>query len=222
MSLAGRVASHKPQPILIREGGFGGADGLAVYITTHQFTHVVDATHPFAAKMSENAIAACRISGVPLVALTRAPWTEVSGDHWTHVPDIAAAAANLGGERRRVLLAIGRMHLDQFFDTQQHFYLLRLVDEPPQPLPFRDHHTLIARGPFDLAADIALLRDHEIDLVVSKNAGGTGAYAKIEAARSLGIDVVMIQRPKITDRPERHSVTAVLNWLKGHETDLGV
>lgn len=222
MSLAGRVATHKPQPIPVREGGFGGSDGLADYIRHKGFTHVVDATHPFAAQMSENAIAACASAGTELTAFTRAAWSQVSGDRWTHVPSIEAANAALSGDGRRVLLAIGRMHLNQFFDTPQHFYLLRLVDEPTAPLPFPDHAVIVARGPFDLDADLALLRDHNIDLVVSKNAGGSGSYAKIEAARQLGIDVVMIQRPEITPRRELHTVEAVMKWVQGHTSDLGV
>jgi len=222
MSMAGRVARHKPQPIPVREGGFGGAYGLADYIQRHNISHVVDATHPFAAQMSENAIAACQSSGAQLVAFTRAAWTEVAGDRWTHVPDLKAASATLDRSSRRVFLAIGRMHLEQFSDKTQHFYLLRLVDKPTEPLAFADHKVIVARGPFDPDADLSLLHDHDIDLVVSKNAGGSGAYAKIEAARKLGIEVVMIQRPKITPRHEVHSAEAVMTWLKGHKTDLGV
>jgi len=222
LSFAGRVERTKPQPIPIRVGGFGGVQGLAEYLRAHRVTHLIDATHPFAAQMSRNALQAAALAGVPMAALTRAPWQRQPGDRWTEVPDIAGAVAALHGPARRVMLAVGRMHLAEFAPNPQHFYLLRLVDPVDGDLPFPNVHALIDRGPFSYDSDLALLRDHRIDLVVSKNAGGTGARAKIDAARDLGLKVLMIQRPELPQREEVHSAEDAMAWLAAHPTDRGV
>lgn len=221
VSFAGRVERPKRQPLPQRIGGFGGVEGLRTYLEAHRITHVVDATHPFAAKMSRNAVEACAQAQVPLIALTRTPWMPQAGDNWIRVPDIAGAVAALDRAPARVMLAVGRMHLQDFAPNPQHFYLLRLVDPPASPPPFPDHHVVVSRGPFTHDDDLALMQAHGIDLVVSKNAGGTGAYAKISAARALGLPVVMIDRPTIPPRAEADSVAQVMAWL-GHDTDLGV
>lgn len=215
--MAGRVARPAAQALPLRQGGFGGPEGLAAHIRAGGFSHVVDATHPFAARISANAVAACAAAGAPLLALTRAPWAPVQEDRWIHVPDIAGAAHALAQMApRRVLLAVGRMHLDAFAAAApRHFHLLRLVDAPRTPPRFPDHHVVVARGPFEADGDAALLRAHRIDLVVSKNSGGGGAFAKIEAARRLGLPVLMIDRPEIPKRAETHAVSAVMEWL-GH------
>lgn len=219
LSYAGRVESPRAQPIPTRTGGFGGAEGLARFLTDQGFTRLVDATHPFAAQMSRNAVQAAALASVPLIALEREAWQPVAGDRWLRVADIAGAAAALPDAPARVFLAIGRMHLDQFAGAPQHHYLLRLVDQP-SGLPLPDAHAIIARGPFGLADDLALLRDHRISHIVAKNAGGDGARAKIDAARELGLPVIMIDRPALPYRRIARSVDEVMAWL--HATDLGV
>ncbi|MBE0453091.1 cobalt-precorrin-6A reductase [Roseovarius autotrophicus] len=220
LSYAGRVARLRSQPVPVRVGGFGGVAGLTDHLRRERVTHLVDATHPFAATMSGNAIAACAATGVPLLALTRPAWQPEQGDDWRHMPDIPAAVAALAGPPRRVMLAIGRMHLDAFAAQPQHSYLLRLVDPPEVAPPLPDCHVIVDRGPFTVAGDTALMRAHGIDLIVSKNAGGSGAEAKLAAARALGLPVMMIGRPPLPDRAEVHSVDEVLRWL--HGADLGV
>ncbi|MFV0513220.1 MAG: cobalt-precorrin-6A reductase [Jhaorihella sp.] len=222
LSLAGRVARPKRQPLPLRVGGFGGESGLTRYLKSEAITHVIDATHPFAAQMSRNAIAACAEADVPLVALTRAPWQAQDGDRWTHVHDMAGAVAALDRPRARVLLAVGRMHLAEFTPNPQHHYVLRLIDPPETPLPFPDCTVTIDRGPFTTRGDTALMKDHRIDLVVSKNSGGSGAVSKITAARSLGLPVIMIDRPDMPPRNEVHDTDAALSWLASHGIDLGV
>jgi len=222
LSLAGRVARPKRQPLPLRVGGFGGVEGLARFLQAQGISHVIDATHPFAAQMSRNAIAACAQAGVPLVALGRAPWQAGPGDIWQHVPDIDGAVAALDRPACRVMLAVGRMHLAAFAPNPQHHYLLRLVDPPEGPLPLPDATVLVDRGPFTVEGDRALMMDHRIDLVVSKNSGGTGAVAKITAARDLGLPVIMIDRPALPERHEVHEVEAVFDWLSHHGADLGV
>lgn len=222
LSLAGRVARPKAQALPVRVGGFGGIDGLAEYLRSHDITHVIDATHPFAAQMSHHAARACAGLGLPMMALTRAPWRAGPGDNWQTVPDIAGAVAALNRPVARVMLAVGRMHLGDFAPNAQHHYLLRLVDPPEADLPLPNATVIVDRGPFSVEADRALMTDHKIDLVVSKNAGGTGAVAKIIAARDLGLPVIMIDRPALPDRPETHDADAALGWLRAHGVDLGV
>lgn len=222
VSYAGRVANPAPLPLPRRIGGFGGVAGLAAYLRAERITHLVDATHPFAAQMSANAVAASAETGVPLLALTRPPWAEEPGDRWTRVPDIAAAVSALSGAPRRVMLAVGRMHLAEFAANPQHDYLLRLVDQPESPPPFPRHRVIVDRGPFTEAGDRALMEEHGIDLIVSKNAGGVGAAAKIAAARALGLPVLMIDRPHIPPRREARTVDEAMDWLAHARTDLGV
>jgi precorrin-6A/cobalt-precorrin-6A reductase len=214
-SYAGRTEAPMGQPIHMRVGGFGGVAGLRAYLKAEGISHVIDATHPFAAQMSGNAVAACTAEAVPLIALERAPWVAGEGDRWTRVADIPAAVAALAGPPKRVFLAIGRQHLEPFAAQGQHRYLLRLVDAPSGPLPLPLADVVVARGPFDLGGDSALLRTHGIEVVVAKNAGGKGAVAKIAAARALGLPVVMIDRPVLPARKVVGSVADVMGWLVG-------
>ena len=222
VSLAGRVERPLRQPLPQRVGGFGGVDGLVSYLRDQRITHVIDATHPFAVQMSRNAVAACARLGTPLVALTRPSWQALPGDNWTNVPDIEGVVTALDGPPMRIMLAIGRMHLTAFAPNPQHLYLLRLVDPPKAPLPLPNTEIIIDRGPFTDAADRALMERHRIDVVVSKNSGGTGAYAKIAAVRGLRLPVIMIDRPPQPARAELHDITAVFDWLAHAGTDLGV
>lgn len=221
LSYAGRVADPKPQPIPVRVGGFGGVDGLAAYLRGQGITHLIDATHPFAAQMRANAAAAAQRSGVAHLMLTRPAWMPGDGDRWQRVADIPAAVAALAGPARSVMLALGRMHVEAFAAQPQHRYLLRFVDAPETAPSLPRHHLVVDRGPFEVAGDLALMRAHGIDLLVCKNAGGTGAMAKLVAARTLGVPVLMIDRPPMSGGAEVHEVAAVLRWL-GHDADLGV
>ena len=222
LSYAGRVERLKQQPIPSRIGGFGGIAGLEEYLAAHKITHVIDATHPFAAQMSHNAAVACRNTATRLLGLTRPAWSADSGDRWHHVANIPAAVTALAGPPKRVMLAIGRMHLAAFIPCPQHRYLLRLVDAPDVPPPFPDHHLVVSRGPFTVNADMALMQTHRVELIVAKNSGGSGAQAKILAARQLGLPVLMIDRPVLPQRDEVGSVAAVFDWLAHSETDRGV
>ncbi|RJF68354.1 cobalt-precorrin-6A reductase [Rhodopseudomonas palustris] len=218
LSFAGRTEAPKLPPILSRIGGFGGVAGLVDYLRAERIDRVVDATHPFAAQMSRNAVEACAAARVPLLALERAPWQAQRGDCWTEVDDLPAAAAALGAAPRRVFLGIGRQNLDLFAKAPQHSYLVRLVDPPRGRLPLQQVEIVIARGPFDRASDRALLEAHRVDIVVAKNAGGDAAVAKIEAARDLGLPVVMVRRPAIPPRRTVSSVAEVMDWLAHDST----
>ncbi|WP_426034004.1 cobalt-precorrin-6A reductase [Cypionkella sp. TWP1-2-1b2] len=217
-SYAGRTDSPVAQPLPTRIGGFGGIDGLVEYLRAERIGAVVDATHPFAAQMSRNAVEACGRVGVPLLGLQRAAWVAAAGDNWVHVGSMEAAVDALPDAQARVFLAIGKQNLG-CFAAKQHHYLLRLVDAPAvAPLP--DCTVVLARGPFEVESDKALLMQHNISHIVAKNAGGAGAEAKLIAARALGIPVVMIERPALPAREVAASVAEVMGWLS--HADLGV
>lgn len=219
-SYGGRTAAPAEQPLPTRIGGFGGVSGLADYLRREGITHVVDATHPFAAGMSRNAIAACAQTGTPLIALERAPWSETSGDRWIEVADIVSAVAALPDSRTSVFLAIGRQHIAPFSAKPQHAYTLRFVDPPEQALPLPDADVIVSRGPFTLEGELEMMRARRIEWIVGRNSGGAGARAKLDAARTLGLPVIMIMRPLLPARPRVESVSQVMEWL-GHRTCLG-
>lgn len=212
-SYAGRVASPKAQPLPTRVGGFGGVAGLVQYLQEHNITHVVDATHPFAAQMSWNAFEACQQVGTDLVALTRPAWQAQAGDQWRHVAGIDGAVEALAGEAKRVLLALGKLNVPAFAAQPQHHYVLRLVDQLEAPPALPNHTIVVARGPFDVAGDRALMLEHGTELLVCKNAGGIGAEAKLAAARDLGVPVIMIERPNLPPRTEVATADAVMEWV---------
>ena len=200
----------------MRVGGFGGVQGLVDYLSAHHITHVIDATHPFAAQMSANAIAACARLNLPLLSMERPAWQAQPGDQWQHVPDMAAAAQALSRSLKRVFLAIGRKQLAAFAGLDdQHQFVLRVIDQEggALPLPASSYELIVARGPFRLADELALLRQYRVDCIVSKNAGGADTYAKIEAARQLGIPVIMVDRPALAPRTQCQSPQQAMEWL---------
>lgn len=193
-SLAGRTKSPAAIAGDVRTGGFGGADGLAHWIAQNQVDLVIDATHPFAARISANAREAADRTGVPLLAFERPAWTPVAGDDWTDAATVADAAALIGADPKRVFLAVGRQEVEPFDAFWQHVYVVRSV-EPIEDRLLPGATRLLDRGPFDEAAERRLLEDHRIDVIVAKNSGGDATYGKIAAARALGLPVVMVRRP---------------------------
>lgn len=218
-SYGGRTRAPADQPLPTRTGGFGGVSGLADTIRREGITHVVDATHAFAAEMSRNAVAACEETGASLIALERAPWAKTPGDRWIDVVDVNAAVAALPEAPANVFLAIGRQHIAPFATRPQHAYTLRFVDPPEAPLPFAAD-VIVSRGPFTIDRELDIMRTRGIAWIVARNSGGDGARAKIDAARMLGLPVIMISRPKLPERRRVESVAEVMQWL-GHSTRLG-
>lgn len=196
-SLAGRVRDPRLPEGEVRVGGFGGADGLRAWLSDHAIDRVVDATHPFAAAIGANASRAATAAGVPLLRLLRPAWTAGSGDHWLPVTDLNAAARTVGTGYARVFLTIGRQGVGAFAGLTEPWFLIRAIDPPTASVPPR-HELLLARGPFSVADEIALLSRHAIDVLVTKNSGGDQTEAKLDAARELGIPVVMIDRPPVS------------------------
>jgi len=213
LSLAGRTRAPAPGPARLRIGGFGGAAGLAAYIRDEKIDLLVDATHPFAASMSANARAAADAAGTELLRLARPGWTAQEGDRWTVVPDADAAAEAVTASARRVFLTVGINELGRFERCRDVFFLIRLIEPPAVPPAFPDHRLVLDRGPFAIADEARLMRGHRIDTLVSKNSGGGATRAKLDAARELGIRVVMIDRPPEPARRCVDSVAAALDWI---------
>ena len=213
LSLAGRTSEPLPQPVPVRSGGFGGADGLAAYLRAERIAALIDATHPYAAVISANAARAAEIAQVPLLALRRAAWKKQAGDNWTEVATVGDAVEAIGETPRRVFLTLGRKELAPFAAAPQHAYLVRSVDPVDPPLDVPQASYLTARGPFTEEADRALLETHAIEIVVAKNSGGAATNAKIAAARALGIPVIMLARPALPEVATATTVEEVLAWL---------
>ncbi|GBQ55640.1 cobalt-precorrin-6A reductase [Komagataeibacter swingsii] len=214
VSLAGATRAPVLPRLAVRIGGFGGVDGLRDWLVAHRTDAVIDATHPFAVRMSGNAAQACARAGVALLRVERPGWTPVEGDRWIRVDDMQAAARALGTTPRRVLLTVGRKDLLPFHHAGGHDWLLRSVDRPDASLLPPGARVLQARGPFDVAAEEALLRDERIDVVITKNSGGAATYAKLAAARALGLPVIMVDRPPVAAAPTVADATAAMAWLE--------
>lgn len=193
-SLAGRTLNPIVPDGDVRTGGFGGAEGLARWLTENHVALLIDATHPFAARISANAQAAAQRTGIDFLILDRPAWTPVAGDNWTEVDTMADAASALGATSRRVFLAIGRQEVAPFDAFRQHAYIVRSV-EPIETGLLTGATLLLDRGPFNEAAERRLLEEHHIDVLVTKNSGGKATYGKIAAARALGLPVIMVRRP---------------------------
>ncbi|WP_105440101.1 cobalt-precorrin-6A reductase [Neorhizobium sp. T25_13] len=213
LSLAGRTRAPAEQPVPVRVGGFGGAEGLAAYLRQKGISILIDATHPYAAQISRNAAKAAEISGVPLVALRRSAWQRQPGDRWIEVDGVADAVNALGEVPRKAFLTLGRQELLPFEAASRHHYLVRSVDPVEPPLSVPNAVYLTARGPFGQADEAQLLQDHGIEVIVAKNSGGPASYGKIAAARELGIDVVLIRRPDLPEVPSVETVEEMLAWL---------
>ncbi|KQP32289.1 cobalt-precorrin-6A reductase [Methylobacterium sp. Leaf100] len=211
LSLAGRTSAPKVEPVPMRVGGFGGAEGLAAWIAANRITHVIDATHPFAARMGANAAEACARTGTPLLAIRRPAWDSVPGDRWEEVATMEAAATALGPVPRRVFLTVGRQEIGAFAGAPRHTYVVRAVESVSLDVPHLT--TIAARGPFAEADEAAFMRDQNIEILVSKNSGGPATYGKIAAARDLGVRVIMVVRPPKPDVPSVTDVSGALVWL---------
>ena len=210
-SLAGRVADPLLPPGEVRMGGFGGAVGLAAWLQEHPVAAVVDATHPFASGMTTNAAEACARTGVPLLRLQRPGWTPGPGDDWRHVDSLAGAAEAVAAFGH-VFVTTGRQGLAAFAGLTAHC-VVRSVDPPDPPLPPRTT-VVLARGPFTVEEERALMTEHGIDVVVSKDSGGHMTEAKLAAARELGIPVVLVRRPPVpAGVPVVASVEDAREWV---------
>lgn len=197
-SLAGRTAEPEPVAGRVRTGGFSGggrngAEGLASWLTENGFTRLIDATHPFAKQISANAEAAARLTGITFERRTRRPWQKQPGDTWIEVGSLEEARDAIPAGAS-VLLALGSQHIAPFAERSDVHFVIRMVDLPTDPLPFANHELVLGKPPSGAAEERTLLERYGITHIVCRNSGGSGAYAKIEAARKLGLPVIMIRR----------------------------
>jgi precorrin-6A/cobalt-precorrin-6A reductase len=218
LSMAGRTRAPIAPPVPFRVGGFGGVTGLAAYLRQESVAALIDATHPFASRIKANAAEAAALAGVPRVAVLRPGWAMQAGDRWIDVTSMEEAAAALGTKPRRAFLTVGQQELAPF--GPPHHYLLRSVDPPPNPPAGAT--IITARGPFNAADDRALMVAHGIDILVTKNSGGEAVAGKLEAARVLGIPVVMVARPLPPLPPLVPDAGAALDWLHAQAALRGV
>ncbi|MEA5488315.1 MULTISPECIES: cobalt-precorrin-6A reductase [Pseudanabaena] len=214
-SLAGRT--KKPAALVgqVRIGGFGGAEGLARYIQDYSIDVLIDATHPCAGQITINGAIASHSVNIPYLMLTRPQWKKINGDNWIEVESVEAAARSIPESVNRVFITSGRQQLEPFLQrshiSPHIWYLMRSIDPPELELP--NSKVLLDRGPFSLEQERQLLRDYRIQAIVSKNSGGNATYAKIVAARELGIPIIMVQRPAMPEGEKVTSIEAAIAWL---------
>lgn len=211
-SLAGRVDAVAERPGRLRIGGFGGVDGLTRYLVEHAIDVLIDATHPFADVISAHAAEACRRVSLPRLMLVRPEWTPEPGDDWHRVPGFADAAAWVGSAATSVFLATGPGQVSAFAHLDAVRFLVRLFETPRAPLPLPSVRVVIARPPFTVAGERALMRKHRIDALVVKQSGGP-TVAKLTAARQLGVPVVIMGRPSMPAGDRVETVAEALDWL---------
>jgi len=216
-SLAGRTAQPRLPAGEVRIGSFGGVQGLIDFLSANAIDLVVDASHPFAARISSNAAKACQLSNVTLLVLERPQWSPVAGDRWYEVQDMGSAASLSAELGRRLFLTVGRQDLAQFAAFPRVWFLIRSIEMPDPPLPLQ-HEILLRRGPFDPREEMTLLQEHRIDVLVSKNSGGSATYSKIVAARELGIPVVLVKRPLQPVACCVSSTSDVLAWISNFKS----
>ncbi|KUO19260.1 cobalt-precorrin-6A reductase [Streptomyces dysideae] len=212
-SLAGRVSRPGALAGDVRVGGFGGAQGLADWLRKERVDALVDATHPFAESITANAARAAAATGVPSVVLRRPGWRPEPGDRWHPVPSLDLAADLLPLLGRRVFLTTGRLGLAAFAHLSDLHFVVRSVEPPEPPLPPYTE-VLLARGPFTVADESALLGEHRIDVLVTKDSGGEATAAKLAAARQLILPVVLVQRPPLPEGVDTvPDAAGALEWL---------
>ncbi|MBD2436368.1 cobalt-precorrin-6A reductase [Nostoc sp. FACHB-110] len=213
-SLAGRTREPSVPSGNVRIGGFGGVAGLVAYLRQMQIDVLIDATHPFANQISFNAAAAANEVGIPRLMLIRPPWEKIEGDRWIEVDSNTIAAAVLPNQAKRVFLTVGRQELAAFASLKEIWFLMRMIDPPGEDALVPPGMILCDRGPFALDNEKEILLQHNIDAIVSKNSGGDATYAKIIAARELGIQVFMVNRPAIPAGEQVTDIDSAVAWLR--------
>jgi precorrin-6A/cobalt-precorrin-6A reductase len=213
-SFAGRTKKHRKPPGAYRTGGFGGVDGLCRYIKEKQITAIIDATHPFASRIKQNSDIAAGITKVPIIHLLRPPWKPQKGDNWLMVEDMRAAAAAIPHNITKVFLAVGRSELAAFSARDDLEFIARVIDMPKALPAIKNLSFICERGPFSYREDRKLLETCNIKCIVTKNSGGEAAYAKLQAARDLGLPVIMLARPPRPDGKCVNNEQEVLAWLQ--------
>lgn len=201
-----------PLPLPMRSGGFGGDAAFRTYLTDHDITAVLDATHPFAARVSARTWRMCQDMDLPYAQLDRPAWTPGPEDRWTEV-DSAADAVALTKPGSRHFVTTGLETWPAFRSATDRTFFFRSLSgtAPPEHLP---HISMVpGQGPFSMDHEYQLFQDYHLDGLICKNAGGTLSRTKLDAARALGMEVILIRRPPPTGAPVVHDVTAALAWV---------
>ena len=212
ISLAGAPRNPDAQPLPTRIGGFGGEAGFLSYLQEAGITAVLDATHPYAQRITARTAAICHAQGVPYMQFLRPPWVAELGDNWTEIGAEKEAADHIP-RRSIVFLGTGRQTLVRFANLQGCEVICRQIDPPTEPFPFAGGRYLVGRPPFSVEDELALFQDLGVDFLVVKNAGGTPSRTKLTAARQLGLPVLMIARPPQGDWPVVETVEGALAWV---------
>ncbi len=211
-SLAGRTKLPKTPAGELRVGGFGGAKALSDYLMSENIDAIVDATHPFAATISSNTAEAATLANIPRIMLQRPPWQAGAGDNWENFPDLQTAAMNLKSNTR-CFLTIGRQELGAFKSRGDAWFLVRMIDAPTTPLSLGSYEVITGLPRASVSDEKNLMQRYNIDTLITKNSGGALSAAKLEAARNLGLRVMMIQRPQVPAGDVVETVAAVERWL---------
>ncbi|MGK7921855.1 MAG: cobalt-precorrin-6A reductase [Trichodesmium sp.] len=213
-SLAGSTSKPVLTSTLTRIGGFGGLSGLTDYLQEQKIDLLVDATHPFATQISENAAIASNKLNIPFLMLIRPPWEKKSGDRWLEVENNQTAARVVPELAAKIFLTIGRQELVNYAHLKNLWFLMRMIEQPQPNTPLPSGKIITERGPFSLLTERSLLQKYEIGAIVSKNSGGDATYNKIIAARELDIPVVMIKRPSLPEGQQVSDVESAVSWLR--------
>ena len=210
-SLAGITRNPRIPPGELIQGGFGGAEGIGDFLREQSISALIDATHPFAEQISRNAVEACEKTQVPLLRLERPSWPLRPG--WEIKANLGEAALFFQDKKERIFLTIGRQEADEFRVSRSSYFLVRMIDPPEAPLKIENHELLLMRGPFDVESERRILRDHRIDWLVTKNSGGESGLSKLTAAEEEGVNVCIIDRPRLPECFSVETVGEAVAWL---------
>lgn len=211
-SLAGRTQAPLLPKGEIRSGGFGGVPQLSAYFAENDFERIIDATHPYAASMSQQLVSAADTAGVPLLRLNRPVWERPDGAVWIEVDNANAAIRDLP-ENATLFLSLGHKEIRNIDNWPEIKCLVRLIEKPTDPLP-ENAELLLARPPYTFENEIVLMREHGITHLLTKNSGGAQTRAKIDAAATLGITTYIVRRPELALAREVSNVDAAIDWVQ--------
>jgi len=222
ISYAGIVNKVHEKEFSKRIGGFGGKNGIIDYVKKNKITHIIDASHPFSKKISFNTFSACKTLDLPLIHFSRKPWYKSKKDNWIRVKSFQESTNYLKSASKKIFLAIGKKNLEIYKNFSHHFFLLRLLENKNNIRFFPNQECIVSEGPFHVEEDIKILKKYNIDMIITKNSGGNGAYSKIIAARELGITVIIISRPRGAKVKKVYNFDSILKWLNHESLNLGV
>jgi len=211
------ITGHQPDlPCEVRVGGFGGPEGLISYIKENEISHMVDATHPFAEKMTQHAFIASNALNLPTLVMAREEWVPTFGDRWLEVDSMEDAVKNVRELAVKTFLTIGTKELAAFDGLDEVTLVVRLLEEPKENLSLSNYDVVTGRPPFSVESECELLREHNIRLMVTKNSGGDMTRAKLDAARSERISVIMVNRPLREPLEYVSGPAQAIQWLSTH------